>query len=297
MNIVNIASQYFNLKKNSHNTWSLEEHDSVILFEETNTYHRFSNGETGDVYKFLRNIVGLTHDQAKEYYNDSAERKASLLETLRRTQKVQKIDEDSGYEYHEFVGKPGYNQYIESRNISKTIAEFYNLEIDGDDVLFPLYDDNLKRIGSIKRFAHAKHKNDRYRTYILHGYDKPCCWDMRQLVNLTPNQIVVLVEGTWGVMRIKQVVGHLPIVPIATMGTNIKPELFDYINRNRIIAILDDDTGGERYKKQLQMQRNKGKMIQEVTLNNNGKNIYVDDLSDRQILKLFNNLLSEIRLQ
>lgn len=297
MNIVNIASQYFNLKKNSHNTWSLEEHDSVILFEETNTYHRFSNGETGDVYKFLRNIVGLTHDQAKEYYNDSAERKVSLLESLRRTQKVQKIDEDSGYEYHEFIGTPGYNRYIECRNISKSIAEFYNLEIDGDDVLFPLYDDTLKRIGSVKRFANAQHKNDRYRTYILHGYDKPCCWDMRQLANLTPNQIVVLVEGTWGVMRIKQVVGHLPIVPIATIGTNIKSELFDYINRNRIIAILDDDTGGERYKKQLQIQRNKGRMIQEVILNNSGKNIYIDDLSDRQIIKLFNNLLSEIRLQ
>lgn len=296
MNIVDIASQYFTIKKNSHNTWSLEEHDSVILFEDTNTYHRFSNGDTGDVYKFLRNIVGLSHEQAKDYYHDPTEKTVSLLEALRRTQKKEKKDEDSGYEYQEFVGKPGYNKYIQSRNINIETAKFYDLEIDGDDVIFPLFNSDLKRVGSIKRFAHAQNKNDRYRTYILHGYEKPCCWDMRQLVDITPDKFVVLVEGTWGVMRIKQVVGHLPIVPIATMGTNIKPELFDYINRNRIIAILDNDTGGDRYKKQLQNARNEGKIITEVTLSNKNHNVYIDDLTDSQIEKLFKRLCNEIRL-
>ena len=295
MNIVDIANQYFNLKRNSHNSWIIDgdKFNSVVLFEDSNTYHRFSSGETGDIYKFMRHIVGLSHEQCKDYASVSKDdTEPSLLETLRSSLKSEVKEERVGYDYQEFIGRPGYNQYIASRNISEETAKHYGLEIDGADVLFPLYNNKLHRVGSIKRFAYAQTTADRYRTFLLQGHDKPCFWDFREILNLSPDKIVVLVEGTWSAMRIKQVVGNLyPIVPLATMGAGIQPVVFDYIYESKVIAILDNDTGGERYKRQLQIARSKGIMVQEVTLNNKGQNIYVDDLTDSQMLKLFKKIM------
>jgi len=289
--IVDVASQYFQIKRNSHNSWIIDEEqfNSVVLFEDNNTYHRFSSGETGDIYKFLVNIVGLKPNEAVEFRGD-VQREKSLLEVLHKSLKEQKKSERVGYDYEEFIGRPGYNAYVESRNITESTARFYGIEIDGPDVLFPLFNDRMKRVGSIKRHAYAATKADRYRTFLLHGHDKPCCWDFRQMLQLTPDTTVVLVEGTWSAMRIKQVCGHFPIVPFATMGAAIQPELFDYIYQNKIVAILDDDTGGERYTRQLQVARKKGIIVTEVKLNNKGQNIYVDDLTDSQMLKLFSKL-------
>lgn len=297
MNIVDVASKYFEVQPNGSKAYSIvgNKYDSIVLFPETNTYHRFSNSDTGGIYKFLRKYVGLTHEEAKTYDASGGVVKASLLESLKNTTKSHTERPSDGYDFVEFVGKPGYNDYIKSRNVDEEIAKRYGLEIDGPDVLFPLYNDSYKRIGSIRRYAYAKNKDDRYRTFILHGHDKPCCWDLRMLADIKPNQVVVLVEGTWSVLRIAQVVGSMyPIVPVATMGTNLQPALFNYVDRNKIIAILDNDTGGQRYKKQLQIQRQKGKIIQEVVLNNKGANIYVDDLTDRQMLTLFKKIWNEI---
>lgn len=289
--IVDVASKYFTLKRNSQNSWIIDgdKFNSVVLFEDTNTYHRFSSGETGNIYKFLRNIVGLRHEDCQEFEQGDVEQ--SLLEVLRKSLKSETKQERSGYDFEEFIGKVGYNAYMQSRNINIETAKYYNLEIDGPDVIFPLYDYKLHRVGSIRRFANAQNKADRYRTFLLHGHEKPCIWDFREIEKLSPDKIVVLVEGTWSAMRIKQVVGHLPIIPLATMGAEIKLEVFDYIYESRIIAILDNDTGGERYKKQLRIARKRGIMIQEVELNNNGQNIYVDDLTDKQMLKLFRNIV------
>lgn len=294
MNIVDVASKYFKVKKNSHNSWIIEgsEYDSVVLYPETDTYHRFSNGETGNIYKFLKNIVKL-HPSECAQYSSQQSAEISLTDRLRKSLSTDKTEEQrAGYDYYEFIGKRGYNQYIASRNISEETANYYQLEVSGADVLFPLYNENLHRIGSIRRSAYAQNKSDRYRTLILHGYDKPCVWDFREVAKLTPDKIVVLVEGTWSAMRIKQVVGELyPVVPLATMGANIQSKLFNYIYENRIIAILDDDKGGEQYKKQLQVARAKRIMVEEVTLNYKGKLIYIDDISDEQMLKLFSRII------
>jgi len=291
MKIVDVAKQYFNVKRNSYNTWVIvgPKYDSVVLYEDNDTYCRFSTGETGDIYTFLRRIVGLQHADSVKIYDPDAKLTPTLSEVLKPTKS--KIIEAEGFDYQEFVGKVGYNAYIASRGISPETAAHFELEVDGPDVLFPLYNDTFKRIGSIKRNAYPQTKADRYRTMMLHGHVKPCCWDLRKLAALKPDDVVILVEGTWSVMRIWQVVGHLPILPVATMGTALQPELFDYIGRNRVVAILDNDTGGERYRRQLHQQRCRGKMVHEVTLNNHGQNLYVDDLSDEQMKKLFSIIM------
>lgn len=295
MNLIDIASQYFTLKRNSSNSWAIDqsEFDSVILFESTNTYCRFSTGETGDVYYFLKNIVGLTTEQIAEY--DLGHREVKLSYAAQMNKYLRKPNHSirqNELDYHAIIGTPGYNDYIAQRNINEETAKKYGLEIDGPDVIFPLFDDNLNRIGCIKRFAYAEDKNDRYRTYVLSGHNKPYCWDMVSLSKLTTRTTVILVEGTWSVLRISQVVGDkYNILPIATMGTEIQQPLLDAISANRVIAILDNDTGGANVKKQLTKARNAGMLVTTVDINNRGKNVYIDDISDKQMIYLFSQIM------
>lgn len=293
--IIDIASQYFPLKRNSHNSWQIDDpnYDSVILFEDSDTYHRFSSGETGNVYKFLSNIVGLDNAQILALGVEGKTPNLSYSAKMRKFGRHNNVSiRSNDLEYNNIVGVVGYNDYMAQRHINQATAEKYALEIDGDNVLFPLYNNDLKRIGCIKRFAHARKKNDRYRTFILSGYDKPCCWDMVSLSTITPDKTIVLVEGTWSVLRIDQVVGSkYNILPLATMGTNIEKELFDYIYRNKVIAILDNDTGGNHVKNQLTKAQRNGMMVKTVEINVNGNNVYVDDISDTQMLKLFRSIM------
>lgn len=305
MDLIDIASEFYELKENSYNSFIIKDTvaDSVVLFTDTQKYHRFSTGETGDVYQFLKNIVGLSDSEIQLKYDgqvvDTSELnlRNALMRALRKnnTHSVR----DNELSYTDVVGKVGYNEYIQSRNITEETANFYNIEVVGPDVLFPLFDTSLNRIGCIRRYAHAKTKADRYRTFILSGYNKPCCWSIPHLLNMNSDTTIVLVEGTWSAMRINQVVGPLyNILPIATMGTELNDDLFQLIAGRKVLAILDRDLGGNRVENQLITVAKRGILkVNIIDLKNSkqrdNKPVYIDEINDTQMLKLFRSIDSK----
>ena len=292
MNIVDIAKQYFNLDSKGNGVYQIinptGEFDSVVLWEATNSYRRFSIQKSGGPREFLKYVVGLSDAEIEEQYGLIGE--DSLIRTLRKRKHHEK--NDTGYSLQDIIFTPGYNQYIESRMVSKETAEYYHLEINDNDVAIPLYN-TTQRIGSLYRNSHPDLKGDRYRTLLAGNNEKPCVWSFQELKKRKADTIIILVEGAWSVMRIHQVIKpYLPnILPLATLGTNITDELRDYIYEFPIIAILDNDTGGEHVAKQL-MEWQKQKIKVEIYLPtidklSNTSSTYVDDLNDKMLIRLF----------
>lgn len=291
MNIVSIAKQYFKLEDKGNGVYQIVnptgEFDSVVLWEHTNSYRRFSISKSGGIREFLRYIVGMPESQILEDYGDIEE--DNLTKALRSYTKVKT---DTGYSLQDIVYTPGYNQYIESRMISKETAAYYGLEVNGQDAIIPLHDNTFQRIGSLYRHSSPQVKGDRYRTQLTGNKEKPCVWPFTELKKLKGNSIVVLVEGAWSVMRLHQVIKprYPNIVPLATLGTNIAQELKDYIYDFPMICILDDDTGGKHVSDVLLAWSKKDKEIYNPYFKNllcSNQSSYIDDLSDKQLLSLF----------
>lgn len=292
MNLVDIAKQYFHLEHKGSNVYQIVnpsgQFDSVVIWGDTNSYHRFSNGTTGGTYEFLRYIVGLPeeeidHDLIKDI---------PLLSVLSR-QKTQKAD--TGYALQDIIGEIGYNDYIHSRMITEETASYFHLEIKDENVVIPLYDESKNRVGSLVRNCHTEWKGDRYRT-ILAGYnEKPFVWSFLELYKAKPNSVVILVEGAWSVMRIHQVIKPVfpNVLPLATLGTKLENALRDMLFDLPIIAILDSDNGGRKVEKQLNQWQEQGMRIEiyeptfKSVLSMVESSYYIDDLNDKQLLKLF----------
>lgn len=300
MNIVSIARQYFNLEDKGNGVFQIVnptgEFDSVVLWEHTNSYRRFSISKSGGIKEFLRYVVGMPESQILEDYGDIAE--DNLTKALRS---YTKIKSDTGYSLQDIIYTEGYNQYIESRMISKDTASYFGLEVNGQDAIIPLYDNTFQRVGSLYRHSSPQVKGDRYRTQLASNYEKPCVWPFTELKNLKGNSVVVLVEGAWSVMRIHQVIKpHLPnILPLATLGTNITEELKEYLYDFPIICILDDDSGGKHVADTLLKWHKKDIEIYNPyfkSLLKSNQSSYIDDLTDKQLLSLFKEIKKNSKL-
>lgn len=298
MNIIDIAKGYFDLDNKGNGIYQIKnpsgEFDSVVLWETTNSYHRFSTGKSGGIYEFLKYIVGLPESEINEQYGILEE--DSLIKKLKATVKRNKLD--TGLSIQDVVFQQGYNKYIESRMISEETAKYYNLEVNGEDAIIPLYNVNNNRIGSLYRHSNPDSKGDRYRTLLVSNFEKPCVWPFPELYKRNSDSIIVLVEGAWSAMRIKQVMSkHIgTILPLATLGTNVTDELKQYLYEFRIISILDDDTGGQHVQQELQRWQKDGikvevylPVINRLSEVNNTSG-YIDDLSDIKLLNLFKKI-------
>ncbi|HNS41445.1 MAG TPA: hypothetical protein PKN22_01700 [Taishania sp.] len=298
MNIVEIAEKYFKVNKQGNGTYRLStpdgKFDTVVLWEATNSYHRFSTGYSGGPFQFLKYIVGLNDDEIKEEYGESFVENA-LVKALTESHFSKS---DTGYTLQDVVFELGYNEYIKSRNISKETAEYFNLEVSDKDVIIPLYDRNKRRIGSLVRNHNPKVKGDRYRTMLIGSNEKPCVWSFSELYKIQANSIIILVEGAWSVMRIHQVIKPLipNILPIATLGTNIHDELKQYIYDYPIISILDDDEGGNHVHNILQQWKkekiNVKTYIPTFSIVSKVSSSYVDDISDKMLIELFRKIIN-----
>lgn len=291
--LVDIANQYFALTPKGTNAYQIVnpsgEFDTIVIFEDTNTYFRYSTREFGGATDFLHRIIGMPYSDIKSEYGDIEPSKLSLALTRNRIDKI-----DTGLALQDIVGEKGYNEYIASRNITQETAEKYGLEVKEGNVVIPLTNDRGKRTGSLVRNKNPKVKGDRYRTYMAGKNIKPVVWPYTEVMRLKSDSVIVLVEGAWSVMRIAQVIKpHLPkIVPLATLGTNLPEELFDYIGGFPIISILDLDKGGEKVEEQLikwQMRKSKIEIYATVRKQDDLPN-YVDDLSDEELKKLFRKI-------
>lgn len=298
MNIVEIAERYFPLVQNN-NTYRINRQDgkmdSVVIFPDTNSFCRFSLGKdgSGGVHHFLKTIVGLSENEIEEQYGGKVEPKElTLADVLQRGKRTNKV-KSTGLSLQDVAGKQSYSTYMNQRMINEYTASYFGLESDGDDVLIPLYNNKMRRVGSQRRFAKAKTKGDRYRTYMVGSHDKPCCWDMVSLQQLTPDSVVVFVEGAWSMMRIHQVVKPLfpNVLPICTLGATLQEELFAYTYSNQIIAIMDDDEGGKAMYASLSKWTKQGCKVETIYPKCKGKTVYVDDLNDTMLIELFKQIM------
>lgn len=296
MNIVEIASRYFQLDDKGNGRYEIHspsgEFDSVVLWEQTNSYRRFSISKSGGIKEFLKYIVGLKDEQILAEYGEIGD--DNLVWSLR---KPHRDKQDTGHALQDIIFEPGYNDYIKSRMISEETAAHYNLEINGHDVAIPLYDRNKQRIGSLYRNANPSVKGDRYRTLLAGTYEKPCMWPFPEFYKRKGDSVIILVEGAWSAMRIYQVVKPLypQILPLASLGTNLTNELKEYLYEFPIISILDDDSGGSHVSatlKKWSAERMKVEMYipSWKKLSNYEQSTYVDDLSDKSLKILFRHI-------
>lgn len=297
MNIVEIAKQYFKLHDKGNGIYEIStpdgQFDSVVLWEKTNSYRRFSIAKSGGIKEFLKYIVGLNDSQISEEYGDIAE--DNLTRALRWYKRTK---DDTGLSLSDVVFERGYNTYIESRMITQETADYFHLEINKNDVAIPLYSREQRRIGSLYRNSSPDCKGNRYRTILAGLADKPCCWSFLELNKLKSNSVIVLVEGAWSAMRIHQVIRpHIKnIVPIATLGTNLTDELRDYIYDFPVVSIIDEDTGGKTVIETLNKWKAKKMKIEYYMpsykkLTMQEQSSYVDDLPDEKLKRLFYGIL------
>jgi len=300
MNIVTIAKQYFKLEDKGNGIFQIVnptgQFDSVVLWEHTNSYRRFSKSVSGGVKEFLKYIVGMSESEIQSEYGDIGD--DNLVKSLRHFDKTKM---DTGYSLQDIIYTEGYNQYIQSRMISEETAKYYHLEVNGHDAIIPLYDNQFKRVGSLYRNSSPLIKGDRYRTQLAGTNEKPCVWPFTELKKLKRNSVIVLVEGAWSVMRVHQVIGvYLPnILPLATLGTNISEELKDYLYDFPIISILDDDTGGKHVADTLIKWKRKNIEIYNPyfgSLLQSNQSSYIDDLDDKKLLSLFRVIKKDSKL-
>lgn len=265
--------------------------DSVVIFDSTNSYCRFSNKMVGGPREFLRYIVGLTDVEIHEIMGEESANER-LFNAVRREKTRKLFGADTGLSLQDVVSERGYNRYMGTRNVTPETASTFNLEHDGLNVTIPLTDVEGRRIGSLIRHAYAKTKADRYRTYMVGNHEKPCAWPMGHISKLTRDNVVVLVEGAWSVMRIHQVVKPLyqNIVPIATLGTWLTDELRTFLYDKEILAILDTDEGGTTVTSQLQRWCDQGVKVESYNVTLGHELAYVDDITDAQLKRLFKGI-------
>ena len=265
--------------------------DSVVIFDATNSYCRFSNKMVGGPREFLHYIVGLSDVEIHDIIGEGSEN-LRLFNTVRQEKTRRLFNSDTGLSLQDVVSAPGYNSYMESRHITELTAKHFRLEHDGLNVTIPLTDVDGRRIGSLVRQAHVKSKADRYRTYMVGSHEKPCAWPMGHIRRAKRESIIVLVEGAWSVMRIQQVISPLykNILPIATLGTWLTDELRNYLYDKEILAILDTDEGGKTVTSQLKQWRESGVNVECYDITLQGESAYVDDISDAQLTRLFKGI-------
>ena len=84
MNIVTIAKQYFQLEDKGNGIFQIVnptgQFDSVVLWEHTNSYRRFSKSVSGGIKEFLKYIVGMSETDIQAEYGDLGD--DSLVKSL-----------------------------------------------------------------------------------------------------------------------------------------------------------------------------------------------------------------------
>ena len=301
INILELAQEYLpnKLEKFAPNRYRLiplsgSELDSVVIFVETNSYFRFSNRKGGGPREFLQYIVGMTQEEIEDILGDNYDNDTSLLTWHNLVTHVSNQKSETELSLQDVVGAKTYHPYIKQRGINEKTSQYYGLEIKHNNVYIPLWNEDVQRVGSIIRNTHAQSKGDRYTTKLVGTHVKPSLWPFFALHKLRGDTIIILVEGAWSVMRIHQVIGQrtLNIVPIATLGTHLAKSVFNYLYEYPIIAILDNDTGGERIAEQLRQFEAKGMSIEMYLpeLDNDNNAQYVDDMTDKQLQQFFNNI-------
>lgn len=284
MNILDVASEDFPLKQVGRGIWAVDTKgafDSIRIWPETNTWHRFSRGIGGTVRHWLSHIRHYSQDEINEICGQEKV-KSTLIEYLEK----QNYSNDSNVEFNQIIGAKTYNSYIASRGVTKEVAAKYSIEVSGDNALFPMLDYDGNRIGALVRYAHAKQKGGRYRFYMLNNNPKPYFWPLPVLAQYSSNNVLCIVESTWSTCLLDQYISpHIAnLMYGCVLGDDISELLIDNLRYAKVIFLLDDDAGGDFME---------GKLIKFMLQNKRlsfevyRPDKYIDEMSQGEILELF----------
>lgn len=294
MNIVELASQYFTLKHKNANNYQLVtrtgQFDSIVLFGDTNSWHRFSNGQGGNPKRFLTDIIGLSEEEAVEIAGEDS--------AYNLNYSTERYEYHTGLSFMDVVAKPGYNDYIASRGVSRETAEYFGLETNfSGDVYIPLLNIEGLRVGSLVRRADTNDKGLKYRFLMIDGHKRPDVFCPTVFKQRRRDTQVVLFEGCWANMLLTQwIQPTMPnVIPLSTIGTNLTDATMDYIYEFPITVVLDtDDKGSDRVVNTVQKWRNKGINIKSVNMESkDGQLLYPDEVTERQFKNFFRQALKE----
>lgn len=273
ISIVDLVGMDYRLKQHTQNTLTTVEHDSLIIWPETNSFTWFSRNVSGGPYVWMRYILELSEVEIDDYL-DGVD--IGLL-TLSKYA--------TEFEVRFPIGTKEYCEYFEKRNINRETALHYGLEVYRNDVIIPLYDSFGKRCGSLLRKTDTNDLSKKYRKIIA---DTPCdLWPYKSLM-LRYDKKVLVFEGAWSVMRWHQVLGD-EIIPLALIGTNIGDRVTSILNGADVTFVLDNDEKSKaglnvykRIKSQLGYKHQKWNFLLPPK--------YPDEMSDDEIKIIMNEI-------
>lgn len=266
IDIVDLIGQSYTIVDHSSNTKSTLEHDSLVIWPESNSYHWFSRGIGGGPYHWLKYEIGMPEKEIEDYLEES-----SIFTVYQQEQTFAKSFP---------LGHKRYHKYIASRNITEQTATFFGLEVWNENILIPLYNLKNQRCGSMIRDIHTNAQHLKYRKII--SSEPTNLWPYEFLKKRFDVPVFIF-EGAWSVMRWYQVVGE-SIVPLALLGTNANNDTMELLNNvDNVTFIIDND-----------IKSNAGDNVyNKIIKNPNFKytsgwqfirpEIYPDEMSDKQI--------------
>lgn len=218
--IVDLISDKFTVEPVSTGILTTTEHDSLRIWGDCNKWWWYSKGIGGGVKEWL------------DFFKYSEDEKELYLEQY---SPIILAHENEYFEYDIFIevgiGEKGYNQYIESRGISKETAELFNLEIKFDDVYIPIY--SSKRVGTIIRYTN---RTPKYKKILID--QQPLFWNGHVFDACRPTFIF---EGAWSVMKWQQTLGNQYNF-VATLCFGLTNSHFEWLNNlDNVIWVLDND--------------------------------------------------------
>ncbi|MCB1711831.1 MAG: hypothetical protein KDH96_04960 [Candidatus Riesia sp.] len=264
--IAELIGEKYTLRKLSNNVLTTEEHGSLKIWTNTNSWYWFARGFGGGIREWLR-YANYPEDEW-DYWIDK-----DLLF-------VPPNEDNNFIDYDDFVthciGAYKYTKYIKSRNISEATAKYFGLETKNSDTIIPIIKYNNERIGSLIRH---KAGTPKYHKFLLEA--QPVFWNSNIL---DINRPTLIFEGAWSVMRFWQVLGD-KYNYLATLSFSITDKHFEYLTGlDNVYWFLDYDTDNNNtLLPRVWQKRNKIKV-------NNGKHRVIinktmpDEISDEGIL-------------
>lgn len=269
VDIVQLINTTFDVVELAGGKLSTSEHDSLIIWPETNTFFWYSKRIGGGPYQWMKDVLVLPYTEMDAYVEELEEfvPPAEELEFMLRYP----------------VGNVGYNSYIKSRNVTMETANRYRLEVWGENVIIPMYGIRGFRAGSLVRRYDTDIQWLKYRKY----QSSEICnlWPYTDLSTIFDKPVFVF-EGAWSAMRWHQVTNG-EITTLALIGTNANDDTLELLNNvENVRFILDNDPESKA-----------GEGVYERIINNSKYNKqlgwkfilppeYPDEMSDKNIMRI-----------
>lgn len=281
LSIIQVISEDLTVVKQNNEIFTTVQHDSLKIWANKNNFYWYSRQIFGDIETWLRYYRGYNDQQVSDYLEgySTDNQFVNFIGNL-----SPETHDDIGLELHHLYGKKEYHPYIASRNVNEETARYFGLESTKNNIIFPFYDFNGQRIGSIFRNVHTNDKTLKYRKLFLKT--PPLLWPIKHWQSLQTDDYVFIMEGAWGVMLATQWVKNPRLKCMCMFGVSTPETLLTYLNGLINVWFVGDrdKTGEEMMKRVKKINPNWKRVI---------PSIYIDEMNEEQMKKFFGKLINE----